>query len=113
MANNTNPGNSLAGFSGKLNGVVIKQYKGMTVMAALPRKSKKKPSAKKKAVNELWQLATIYAKRVANNPEWKMATAIALKIEQGKVYTTIISDFMKNNGDMNKTLKIPMMPVAE
>ncbi|ULQ51312.1 hypothetical protein [Flavihumibacter fluvii] len=110
MARNTNPGNALAGFSGKLNGVVIKQYKGMTVMAALPRKSKKKPTAKKRAVNELWQVATLYAKTVVKNPDWKLAVAIALKIEQGKVYTTLISDFMKNNGDVDKILQIPAAP---
>ena len=60
MAYNKNPNNPLAGFSGKLNGVVIKQYKDKTVMAALPRKSKKKPTAKKKAVNELWAKATYH-----------------------------------------------------
>jgi hypothetical protein len=110
MAYNKNPNNPLAGFSGKLNGVVIKQYKDKTVMAALPRKSKKKPTAKKKAVNERWATATLYAKTVVNNPEWKLAVAIALKIEQGKVYSTLIGDFMKNNGDEKKILKIPKRP---
>jgi len=110
MAQNNNPENLLAGFSGKLNGVVIKQYKDKTVIAALPRKSKKKPTAKKRAVNELWAVATLYAKTVAKNPDWKLAVAIALKIEQGKVYSTLIGDFMKNNGDTNKILQIPSAP---
>ncbi|MBZ5858142.1 hypothetical protein [Flavihumibacter profundi] len=110
MAYNTNPGNPLAGFSGKLNGVVIKQYKGMTVMAGLPRKSNKKPTEKKKAVNDLWCLATLYAKTVVKNPDWKLAIAIALKIEQGKVYSTLLGDFMKNKGEQENMLKIPPMP---
>ncbi|ULQ54009.1 hypothetical protein [Flavihumibacter fluvii] len=29
------------------------------------------------------------------------------------VYTTLISDFMKNNGDTNKTLKIPNKPKSK
>src|SRR6476620_11704332 len=107
MAFSKNQSNAYAGFSGKFNGLVIKQYKGMTVIAALPTHSKKKPTAKKKAVNQLWELAVIYAKRVANNPEWKLATAIMLKIDQGKVYSTIISDFMKKKGNTDTILKIP------
>ncbi|MBZ5859080.1 hypothetical protein [Flavihumibacter profundi] len=65
---------------------MIKQYKGMTVMA------------------------TLYPKTLMNNPEWKLAVAIALKIEQGKVYSTLISDFMKNKRDEKKIVKIPKKP---
>jgi hypothetical protein len=110
MAFNKNPSNPLAGFSGKFNGMVIKQYKGMTVIASRPRKTKKKPSAKKKAVNELWKAATLYAKTVVSNPPWKLATAIMLQIEQGKVYSTLLGDFMKNKGNTDALLKIPRKP---
>jgi hypothetical protein len=110
MAFSTNPSNAFAGFSGKFNGMVIKQYKGMTVIAAMPRKSKKKPSAKKKALNELWATATLYAKTVVNNPEWKLNIAITLRIELGKVYSTLHGDFVRNKGDQNKILKIPAAP---
>jgi hypothetical protein len=110
MAFSTNPSNPFAGFSGKFNGMVIKQYKGMTVLASMPRKSNKKPTAKKKAVNELWAKATRYAKAVVNNPEWKLAAAIQLQIAQGKVYSTLLSDFMRNKGENAKLLKIPPAP---
>lgn len=107
MAFSNNPSNHLAGFSGKFSGMVIKQYKDKTVIASRPRKSKKKPSAKKKAVNEMWSMAVFYARHVIKNPERKLATAIALKIQLGEVYSTLIADYMENKGDEKTMLKIP------
>lgn len=112
MAYNKKPTNPLSGFSGKLGNVVIKQYEDKTVMAALPAKSKKKPTAKKLAANELMAEAALYAKSVVNNPPWKLAVAIALNIEQGKVYSTLIGDYITNKGEKDKILKIPARPVV-
>ena len=56
--------------------------------------------------------AAFYVKTVVNNLERKLAVAIALKIDQGNVYSTLISDFMKNKGDEKKMVKIPTPPAV-
>lgn len=89
----------LAGVSGKLEDIVVKQYQGKTVITAVPDMSGRKLSLKQKESNERMLMATRTAKRITSIPYAKERACELLDVPPNKVFRAIIKHYMLTDGD--------------
>lgn len=89
----------LAGMSGKLENIVIKQYEGKTVVTTVPDMSGRKLSRKQKESNEQMRMATRAAKAMTANPYAKNRACELLQVPPNKVFRAIIKHYMLTNGE--------------
>lgn len=77
--------------------IVIKQYKGKTVISAYPSPSKKKPTKLQKAYRDDFAKAVKYAQGILNDPKKKKA--YEKKTAAGQtVYNYAIAEYKKKYG---------------
>jgi DNA polymerase sigma len=88
-------GNPLfTGVSGKLKNLVVKQYKGKTVITTVPDMSHRKLSQKQKDVNERMRLAIRVAKNITAKPREKERIGKMLQVPPNKVFRAIVKQFL-------------------
>jgi hypothetical protein len=84
----------LQGISGNIGKeIVIKQYKGYTVIGRFPRMPKKKPTALQQLYEERFKEAVKYAKAILANRELKQQYALKLKPGQ-RVYNYAVKEYL-------------------
>lgn len=84
----------IQGLSGRIDRLLLKQYRYGTVLSKMPDRSKVKLSAKQKKANKRFQEAVQYAKGVLKDPP--MHKLYAKELKKGKsLYHAALSDFLK------------------
>jgi short-subunit dehydrogenase len=83
----------IEGASGKIGKLVLKQFKGKTVISKAPDRSKVKLSDTQKAANGRFKEAVAFAKDILRNEEKRKAYEATLK--PGKsVYHTALAEYL-------------------
>lgn len=93
----------LVGASGKLKGLVVKQYQDKTVLSAIPDMSHRKLSQKQLAANERMQEAIFSAQHITKNPIQKQRACERLQVPPNKVFRALVKLFLLND-DYDKVL---------
>ena len=93
----------LAGASGKLKGLVVKQYSGKTVLTTVPDMSRRKLSQKQIAANERMQEAIYAAKYITGNPRSKQRACERLQVPPNKIFRALVKQFLLTD-DYDKIL---------
>lgn len=88
----------LTGASGKIKNLVVKQYKGKTVITTVPDMSRRKLSAKQKEANERMQLAITAARKITQAPRLKQRACEMLQVAPNKVFRAIVQQFLLTDG---------------
>ena len=88
----------LVGVSGKMQNIVVKQYKGKTVITAVPDMSRRKLTQKQKDGNQKMQMAVKYAKALIKNPRQKQRACEMLQVPPNKVFRAVVKQFMLTDG---------------
>ncbi len=90
--------------SGQLNKeLVFKQYGDITVVSKYPDMSKRILSDKQKQVHVMMIEANYTAKSIMADEEKSKAAQVRLNVTRNKLYTALIKEYFKNNGE-GKTL---------
>jgi predicted nucleotidyltransferase len=96
MISKNNP--LLAGASGKLQDIVVKQYKDKIVITAVPDMSNRKLSPKQKEANHKMQIAIRAAKALTANPVQKQRACDILQVAPNEVFRAIVKHYLLNEG---------------
>lgn len=92
-------GSILSGVSGKVGGIVIKQYRTGPVASKIPDMSNVKATKKQKAKRSLFKEAVAYAQQIIRDPERKAAYKATLRRGRS-VYHTAIAEYLKKQRDL-------------
>lgn len=83
------------GFSGKLNGILLKKYRYGTVVSKMPDRSKVKLTAHQKGLNSRFQQAVQYAQGIIKDPEKKKEFEKQAKRKNKSVYHFVLGEYLK------------------
>lgn len=89
----------LTGASGKIQNLVVKQYKDKTVITAVPDMSHRKLSQKQKEGNKRMLMAIRMAKGVTADPRLKQRACEMLQVPPNKVFRAIVKQYLLTDGD--------------
>lgn len=83
--------------SGKIDGILLKQYSYGTVISKMPDRSKVKLTKHQKVLNGHFQEAVAFAQSIIEDPQKKMSFSKAAKKRGLSVYHYVLSEYMKGN----------------
>lgn len=89
----------LTGASGKINNLVVKQYKGKTIVTSIPDMSRRKLSPAQKEINERMRMANTTARQHMADPRLKERACEMLQVPANQVYRAIVKQYMLTDGD--------------
>ncbi|MEO8583242.1 MAG: hypothetical protein ABI415_05560 [Flavitalea sp.] len=90
----------LAGVSGKIKNMVVKQYPGnKTIICAVPDMHDRVLSKKQKESNTLMRYAIKFAQKIIRDPKKKEAACKMLRVPGNKVFRALVSEFMVTKGE--------------
>ncbi|MEO8406068.1 MAG: hypothetical protein ABI480_15780 [Chitinophagaceae bacterium] len=88
----------LAGVSGKVKNMVIKQVGTKTVLCSVPNMDNRILSEKQKESTMLMKYAIKFARKIIADPKQKEAACKALSVPPNKVFRAIVKEFMLTKG---------------
>ena len=86
------------GASGKLQNLVVKQYKDKTVITVVPDMSGRKLSQKQREANERMRFAIMSAKKITADARLKQRACEMLQVAPNKVFRAVVKQFLLTDG---------------
>jgi hypothetical protein len=75
--------------------VVVKKFRGKTIITSYPDMSKRKLSPKQIEVNELMQEASQYAKNVISYEKYKAEAQVRLNVPGNRLYHALVKEYFE------------------
>lgn len=75
--------------------VVVKQYRGKSIITSYPDMSRRKLSPKQIEMNEIMQDASQYAKNVISNEKYKAEAQVRLDVPSNRLYHALVKEYFQ------------------